>query len=455
VAADSTQRDDGDRREGDQAGLLLVAGEGLLQTHVLAARELTLGRDPDCDVVVPSSTLSRRHARLCLGPPVTVQDLGSRNGTRVAGELRRGGDPVALAVGDAFQVGKLSFMLLDAPRAPTTSVRSELGRSLRVLDPGRDRVGAHVRDIARSGVNVLILGETGVGKEVLAETLHELSERRGPLVRVNCAALSATLLESELFGHEKGAFTGASESRPGLVASAHRGTVLLDEVGELSPALQAKLLRVIETKEVLRIGAVKPQSIDVRFLAATNRDLPTEAARGQFRADLFFRLDGVTLEIPPLRQRRQLIAPLAWHFLDEAQQAAGRGPTPVSAAVLRLLEEHDWPGNVRELKASIERALLLARGRELQPSHFALRAPPRDTPATTNTPAATMAPTTTPAPRGDTPRPDPAASDECARIVAALEACAGNQTRAAKLLGISRTTLVHKIALHHIPRPRK
>jgi transcriptional regulator with GAF, ATPase, and Fis domain len=426
-----------------------------LATHVLATREVTIGRDPDCDVVVASATLSRRHARLCLGPPVMVQDLGSRNGTRVGGVLRHGGEPVALAVGDAFQVGKLSFMLLDAPRAPTASVRSELGRPLRVIDPGRERVGAHVRDIARSGVNVLILGETGVGKEVLAETLHALSERRGPFVRINCAALSATLLESELFGHEKGAFTGANEMRPGLVATAHRGTVLLDEVGELSPALQAKLLRVIETKEVLRIGAVKAQSIDVRFLAATNRDLPAEAARGQFRADLFFRLDGVTLEIPPLRQRRQLIAPLAWHFLEEAQRVAGRGPTPLSAAVLRLLEEHDWPGNVRELKASIERALLLARGRELGPSHFALRPPRPDAPTPTPPATAMPPPSPTPAPRSDTPPADAAVNDECARIVAALEACAGNQTRAAKLLGISRTTLVHKIALYHIPRPRK
>jgi transcriptional regulator with PAS, ATPase and Fis domain len=459
--ADSTQRDDGNRREGGEAGLLLVAGEGLLTTHALVKRELIIGRDPGCDVVVASSTLSRRHARVCLGPPVTVQDLGSRNGTRVAGDLYRGGAPVRLAVGDAFQVGKLSFMLLDAPPAATASVRSELGRSLRVIDPSLERVGAHVREIAKSDVSVLILGETGVGKEVLAETLHALSERRGPLVRVNCAALSPTLLESELFGHEKGAFTGANQSRPGLMASAHRGTILLDEVGELSPTLQAKLLRVIETKEVLRIGAVKPQSIDVRFLAATNRDLPAEVARGLFRADLFFRLDGVTLEIPPLRQRRQLIAPLVWHFLGEAQKLGGRGPTPLSAAVVRLLEEHDWPGNVRELKASIERALLLARGRELMPSHFALRAPPPrvETPATLESAVAEASPLTTV--RDDTLSPDPAIpagpanNEESARIIAALEACAGNQTRAAKLLGISRTTLVHKIALHRIPRPRK
>ncbi|HEX4465648.1 MAG TPA: sigma 54-interacting transcriptional regulator [Solirubrobacteraceae bacterium] len=444
MAAESTKPDDDQRRDASKAALLLVAGEGLLATHALTSSSVLIGRDPECDLVVNSATLSRRHACLRLGPAVTIQDLGSQNGTRIGGVLHRGGDPVPFTVGESFQVGKLSFMLLDAPQAPTPKARSELGRPLQVIDPGRDRVSAHVRDIAKSDVNVLILGETGVGKEVLAETLHAWSERRGPLVGINCAALSATLLESELFGHEKGAFTGASEGSVGIIASAHGGTLLLDEVGELSPALQAKLLRVIETKEVLRLGSVKPKSVDVRFIAATNRDLPAEAAQGQFRADLLYRLDGVTLSIPPLRQRRQLIGPLAWQFLGEAQRAAGREPAPLPGAVLRLLEKQDWPGNVRELRAAMQRAVLLTGGRELQPRHFSLGAP---SPFSTSPRPTSPPPALSPPSHGD--------DGEQARIVAALEACAGNQTRAAQLLGISRTTLVHKIALHRIRRPRK
>jgi two-component system response regulator AtoC len=439
---DATQRDDG--RRADDAVTLLVAGEGLLATHALPARSIVIGRDPGCDVVVDNPTLSRRHARLSLGPPVTVQDLGSRNGTRLGGALHHGGHPVPLAVGDAFYVGKLSFMLLGAAPAPKSSINSEPGQPLRILEPAQERVPGLVRHVAKSGVNVLILGETGVGKEVLAETIHALSERPGPLVRINCAALSATLLESELFGHEKGAFTGAVESHPGLLATAHRGTVLLDEVGELPPPLQPKLLRVVETKQVQRIGALKPQPVDVRIVAATNRDLMAEAASGQFRADLFFRLDGIRLEIPPLRQRRHLIAPLALQLLADAQRRQGQSGARLSAEVLRLLEAHEWPGNVRELKAGVERALLLARGREIRPQHFGLRG--------TATAAPPAAPATAPAPAAAALASD---GDEQARIVAALEACAGNQTRAARLLGISRTTLVHKIAVHRIPRPRK
>jgi DNA-binding NtrC family response regulator len=352
--------------------------------------------------------------------------------------VHRGGEPVPLAVGQTFQIGKLSFMLLDAPHA--ASMRSEIGHTLRVIDPAHARVSTDVREIAKSGINVLVLGETGVGKEVLAETLHNLSLRRGPFVRISCAALPETQIERDLFGHEKAAFAGADESKAGLIAAAHRGTLLLDEVGELSSAVQAKLLRVIETKEVLPLGAVKPRTFDVRFIASSNRDLPADAARGRFRADLLYRL-GVTLEIPPLRDRPQLIAPLAWQFLEEAERTSGRKPKPLPAEVLHVLEQHRWPGNVRELKAVIQRAALLARGRALEPQHVALDGTSR---AGAAQPVATAK--SSPAAGGD---------DERARIVAALEECAGNQTRVARMLGISRTTLVHKIALHQIPRPRK
>jgi DNA-binding NtrC family response regulator len=457
---DTTTREDGaGPPEGDEPTLLLVAGEGLLATHPLGKRDLVIGRAEDCDIVVAHSTLSRRHARLSLGPPLTVQDLESTNGTRIGERVWKGGAPVPLGAGESFHIGRFSFVLLHGRRAGPPTLRTDGGPALRVVDPTRDAAAPLLDDIARSDVNVLILGETGVGKEVLAQTLHELSQRPGPLVRINCAALSPALLESELFGHEKGAFTGATQANKGLLESARGGTVFLDEVGELPAALQAKLLRAVETKEVLRVGAVRAQAIDVRFVAATNRDLPAEAARGQFRADLYFRLDGVTLHIPPLRERQQMIVPLALGFLTAAR---GEGPMPaLTPEVLRRLEEHDWPGNVRELKAVLERALLLARGRAITPAHLVLRSAVT-TPAAASAAAASAAASSTapaaasaPASPGEPPGLTAEEQRERARILEALDACAGNQTRAAQKLGISRATLVTRLALYRIPRPRK
>jgi DNA-binding NtrC family response regulator len=334
--------------------------------------------------------------------------------------------------------------VLHAPRSRSLSQRQPTAEALRVLDPTAERATSLVRDVAQSGVSALILGETGVGKEVLAETLHRLSGRSGAFVRINCAAVAPALFESELFGHEKGAFTGAEHARVGLLEAAHRGTLLLDEVGDLEPGAQAKLLRVIETKEVLRVGATRPLTVDVRFLAATNRDLGSDVARGRFRADLFFRLDGVTLMIPPLRERREQIAPLALELLHEAvKRQPARGALKLAPDVLTRLAEYDWPGNVRQLRAALERALLLARGGEIGVRHLAVDA---------------TSPVRAAAAAGGGADPGALSDDEQRarrQILDALEACAGNQTRAARALGISRATLVNKLALYRIPRPRK
>ena len=411
-----------------------------------------IGRAPDCDVSIRHASLSRRHAVVTMGPPLTVQDLGSTNGTRVARELRVAGEPVALALGESFHIGPFSFVVLD-DRASQRS-QSAIREVLRIEDPTPDGVPTVVRDIAESGICVLVLGETGVGKEVLSETMHKLSGRKGPFLRINCAALTETLLESELFGHEKGAFTGAVKMKEGLLEAAHDGTLFLDEIGELPPALQPKLLRAVEVGQVTRVGAVAPIVVDVRFIAATNRDLADEVAAGRFRADLFYRLDGVSLAVPPLRERKGMIVPLALDFIAESQAKRGDRKSEVTSAFLSRLEAHDWPGNVRELKATVERAVLLAAGKDLSPAHvmFSKRVGP-SRPAT-----GPSAPVPTPT---NTAPPPPAPSDldaealaERARILEALDACAGNQTRAAKQLGMARATLTAKLALYRIPRPR-
>jgi two-component system, NtrC family, response regulator AtoC len=426
---------------------LLVAGHGQLRTQLLDKDELVIGRDPKCDVVIDHAALSRRHAVLRLGPPTTIQDLGSTNGVRVTTRLTKGGEPIVLAPGETFHIGGFSFNLVG--RAQTyTSRSSGVGiDKLRVDDPTPTGVPGFVREVAKSVTSILIQGESGVGKDVLAETLHTLSGRTGELARINCAALAEQLIESELFGYEKGAFTGAVTSKVGLLESVQGGTVFLDEIGELSLGTQAKLLRAIESREILRLGSTKPIAIDVRFVAATNRELPQEVAAKRFRQDLYFRLDGITLVIPPLRDRRDRIPTLALRFFDAANKTGAR----LSPAVFEALHTHDWPGNVRELKAVIERGLLLARGGELGPQHLAF-SPRVDAPKPRPAPA--LAPNLDPAPDGDIAHLTAEEQTQRQELIAALEACSGNQTRAAKLLGISRTTMVNRLKLFRISRPR-
>ena len=454
----TTRSSSGTHRESpddSRSGLLLVAGEGILETFPLAAGEAVIGRAPECDVAIAHATLSRRHARLRVDSPVTVEDLGSKNGVVVADRRIEPGTVVPLAVGEGFQIGRFSFVVVRLPRSGHASTHHSLTDGLRVVDPTAEHVSALVHDLARSEMNVLILGETGVGKEILAETIHGLSGRTGSFVRINCAAIAPALIESELFGHVKGAFTGATQERPGLIESAARGTVFLDEVGELPEAVQAKLLRVIELREVLRVGGVRPSIVDVRFVAATNRDLTSDVASGRFRSDLFYRLDGITLVIPPLRERRERIEPLGMQFLQAAlDKRPPAGPLRLEHGLFARLVAHDWPGNVRELKAVIERAVLLAGGGEIGARHIALTPPAKA--AGPRPPAnAPVEPAPAPAPTNPPPGLSPAEAEERQRILDALAACTGNQTRAAKQLGISRTTLVNKLGLYRIPRPRK
>src|SRR5216684_2787079 len=511
---------------------LFVAGEGRFATHHLPdTGEVTVGRDPGCELVVDDATVAPRHAVLSMGPPVRIADLGSGIPTSVHQHRVLPGHPVEVAPGDILHLGGVilmvegrgtapprrilphgyfelrleeecnraaryhsSFALLRIacdPSCPSAAIEEILANSIRLVDViavggpsdyevmlvdtpvedlklvvsrletqlaergGKPRIGIAVypRDgrsadallarangelaprqpsaepapssgamqdlysmverIAWSDISVLIFGETGVGKERLAEAVHKNSRRASmPFLRLNCAALTETLLESELFGHEKGSFTGAQSAKAGLLESANGGTVFLDEVGDMPMTTQVKLLRVIEERKVRRVGALKPLPIDVRFVAATNRDLELE----------------------------------------------------VSPEVLALLQQYPWPGNIRELRNAIERAVLLCTGDRLElahlpaekmSSHFAARRT-LHAPASPPGPPAPLAP---PALRGAPLVPaelrEQLAEAERQRIVEALSRCAGNQTEAAQALGISRRTLVKRLAAFNIPRPRK
>jgi two-component system, NtrC family, response regulator AtoC len=333
--------------------------------------------------------------------------------------------------------------------------------SIVVEDPAMQGVYQLAAKAAQALISVLVLGETGVGKEVLAQTIHKLSQRReGPCLALNCAAISESLLEGELFGNERGAYTGASQARPGLLESANGGTVFLDEVGDLPLSIQVKLLRVLEERRILRVGGRTPVPIDVRFVSATNRDLEAEVSRGNFRQDLFYRLNGLSITIPPLRERQREILPLAQRFAESAARQVGREAPRISEEAAELLLGYAWPGNVRELKNVIGRAIVVAED-VIGPSALpdALRRSAGHPPPSVPPPSGAVPP-----PSGADVDPTPSQNQslrgqlaglERQRIMEALEKCHGNQTAAAELLGMSRRTLVSRLAEYDLPRPRK
>ncbi|MGE5184323.1 MAG: sigma 54-interacting transcriptional regulator [Acidobacteriota bacterium] len=589
----------------------LVIGDRQVATFPLPdAGTLTVGRSPQCEIQIDDASISRTHAEISIGPPLTVADLGSANGTRVRDRRLAKGQPVEIHPGEPIQLGTATIIIQRQaapirPRrmwthdyfevrleeecaratrrdmtfavmrvhctssAPPDAIQGALGEVARLsdvigeygpsdyeillVDTSPDevelaerriiaelarhdvsvRVGTamYPRDgrssdelmsradtaargiatremgpprievlaestmqdlyalaarVANGTISVLILGETGVGKEVLAEKIHKLSPRATkPYLRLNCAALSETLLESELFGYERGAFTGAVGTKQGLLETANSGSVFLDEVGELPLAMQVKLLRVIEERVVLRVGGLKPRPLDVRFIAATNRDLETEIARGTFRQDLYFRLNGATLVIPPLRERLGEIPGLARAFLDNAARQSGLARAPeLSPQGLQAMLQYSWPGNIRELRNMMERAVLLSQDGPILERHlpiekmrvtFAAQPTARAATAPIAPPALAALdsepPPTSPVALVPPPRAAPASGkppsnpvlrrgpklsrgEERAQIQAALEKCGGNQTRAAKLLGIGRRTLINRVKEFGLARPR-
>jgi DNA-binding NtrC family response regulator len=284
--------------------------------------------------------------------------------------------------------------------------------------------------VAPTDSSVLVLGDSGTGKELVARAIHERSTRASrPFVPIHCGALPREVLESELFGHEKGAFTGALNVKPGLIELADGGTLFLDEIGEMEPESQVKLLRVLESRSFFRVGGTRPRRVDLRLVAATNRDLAEALKSGQFRQDLFYRINTITVQLPPLRDRREDVALLARHFV-EANAAYGR--KRLSAAALASLEAYAWPGNVRELEHAIERAAILAKGEEIQPDDL----PPEVTRGVSVTASAPVA--------------GSLEAMERQHIVSTLREVGGHRGKAAALLKVDPKTLYRKIIAYGI-----
>ena len=413
---------------------------------------------------------------------VSLPETGVARATEIAGAIVRGrveGEPALLAGVAAFPDNAASSdELLDAVRSATQRASEAepvtAAPAVIAAAPAQSRGGvivasARMREVhetvqrvARSAIPILIYGETGTGKELVARAIHESSPRRDkPLRCVNCAAIPATLLESLLFGHEKDAFTGAEKQQKGIFEQAHGGTVFLDEVGELSPAAQAALLRVLETKRVSRIGSSQETEVDVRVVAATHRDLEAMAQAGTFRLDLVYRLNTMVVDLPPLRDRAEEIAPLADALLGAANEANGASVRGVSPDAMDLLRAHSWPGNVRELRNAIERAVVIAQGELITPEDLPERV--RRSAGATMLPA--MGPASAP-PGASLPAaasstvapPDGASADfkdrvrryEVELLLDALRGADWNQTEAARRLGMPLRTLVHKMKQYGI-----
>jgi two-component system response regulator AtoC len=531
---------------------LLVLGDNTVTAiHVLPeAGSVTIGRDAANEIQIDDESISRRHAVLHVGEVVSIEELGSSNGTKLRDARLEPNQPQQLGVNELLTLGSVTVILQqrftpgqtnriatqdyfqtrveeecaraersgaqfaviglraenETARVLTAALLTTLRQSdvlarfeervyaLLAIDATREQaeqiaarmVGAleeagatasstiahfpsdargafalltrvagdedveredviveeqSMRDlyalarrIAASDLSVLILGETGVGKEKMSRTLHQASHRAdGPFVVINCAALNDALLESELFGHERGSFTGANTAKRGLLETADGGTLFLDEIGDMSLAIQAKLLRVIEDGEVRPVGGVRSKTISVRFVAATNVDLEAAVERGSFRGDLYFRLSAATLVIPPLRERPREIVVLARWFAARAGARMGRPNISFRPDALGLLRNYSWPGNIRELRNVVERAVVLCTDDLITDEHL---------------PVAKMT--------GTYLRSAAFSNvDERARVIDALAQAEGNQSKAASLLGVSRRTLINRLERYNLPRPRK
>lgn len=363
--------------EPSDAGLVLLFARGfaaLPSAFVLDRDVMLIGREAAAaTIVIPQRAVSRLHARLArAGDAWILRDLESRNGIVVNG---RAVQEATLTANAEVRIGDAIFKFV--PSGARAHARYHLdgtveGDARLVTIPGAAgglqmaRISTEVETIGPSDMPVLVLGETGTGKELVAQALHATSNRSGPFRALNCAAIPEALVESELFGYKRGAFSGATRDQVGIVRAAHGGTLLLDEVGDMPLEAQAKLLRMLETREVVPLGAVVGERVDVRVVAATHQDLRALVAAGRFRGDLHARLDGYTLTLPPLRERKEDLYPLVRHFL-RAYEAPER---EVTFGFMQAVCQYAWPYNVRELAAAVKRAVITSEGAALDHEHL-------------------------------------------------------------------------------------
>ncbi|MDJ0848994.1 MAG: sigma-54 dependent transcriptional regulator [Myxococcota bacterium] len=439
---------------------------------------LRLVLQDDCDLVLAANAEEALRALRATPPDLVLLDLmmPGRTGLELLEEVNAAPDapPVVVLTGtttvstavEAMKLGAADYLtkpfevealrmkirqLLDhrdlerevADLRARVEARERLGALLGSSEP-MQRVFRTLRRLAQSGVTVLLRGESGTGKELAARAIHDLGARSaGPFVPVNCAGIPETLIESELFGHERGAFTGARERRVGRFEQASGGTLFLDEIGELSPGVQAKLLRALQERRIDRVGGDAPIPVDVRVIAATHRDLDRDVADGRFRADLFYRLNVVPVELPALRERRGDVRLLAEHFLEQAREACGRGPRRIARDTLAALERYSWPGNVRELANAVERAVALAEGTAVELCDLP---PPLVRAARAEQLRETVG-------VGELGLEEATAQLERELLLDALERTGWNQTRAAEQLRITRRVLKLKLDRHGLKNP--
>ncbi len=408
------------------AWLVLAAGTPDERRIEIGVIPLSIGSDAAAQVCVSDPHVSRRHAEIVsTGETVVLRDLQSRNGTFVDGIAVK---EVILHGAATIRVGGTTIRFETEAQRPATGPK-RMGDAVG-SSPEMQSIFELLGRLAPSDLTITLLGETGVGKDVLACAVHDASARRsGPFIVFDCGAATPTLIESALFGHEKGAFTGANTAVAGAFERAHGGTLFFDEIGELSLDLQPKLLRALEQRKVQRIGSTDELPVDVRILAATNRDLEAEVAQGRFRQDLFFRLSAVVVAVPPLRAR---IADLP-ELVDAILTAEGRR-LRVTRETLDALASYDWPGNVRELRNVLMAAAAMADADLLEPRHLLLFKQRRRDPTLADFPLGGRS----------------LESIERAAIVQTLKAADGNKVKAAKALGIASSTLYEKMRRYNI-----
>jgi DNA-binding NtrC family response regulator len=448
-----------------RTGRVLVVDDEVNARTALAE----LLRDEGYEVEMAADAFKALGKVEAFAPHVVVTDLKmpGMDGIELVKKLRAEEDPAAVVVMTAFGAVETAVNAMRAGAADYLTKPLDFDELLLVLDkvletealrretrqlrarvrdrvapnniigtaPPMQRVFEVVDQVAPSRATVLLTGESGTGKELVANAIHQRSPRAsGPFIKVHCAALAESLLESELFGHERGAFTGAMARKEGRFSLADGGTLFLDEIGEISPAIQVKLLRFLQEREFERVGGTQTIRVDVRVIAATNRNLLDEVARGKFREDLYYRLNVVALELPPLRDRRSDIPELARFFLDKFVKANDKQLDELSPQLLEVLVAHDWPGNVRELENAIERAVVLTTGSQIDP---------RSLPSTVRPAAAASAGGGVPG----MPAVPGATMAELERfaILETMKACGGSTSKAAEMLGLSTRTIQYRL----------